>query len=123
MSVNISGLHFEVANFIGLVSLNCTAEKKLAIFAFLCCIKFEVKSSFLVMISSLTDVLLCKIWAIKMPLWSFLFSSSYNLIAVNIERYVCLNSRSYFPQNKGMYNSNRRNTRNELKLPTFKPIG
>ena len=26
----------------------------------------------------------------KMPLWSFLFSSSYNLIALNIERYISL---------------------------------
>ena len=25
-----------------------------------------------------------------MPLWSFLFSSSYNLIAVNIERYISI---------------------------------
>ena len=26
----------------------------------------------------------------KMPLWSFLFSSSYNLIALNIERYISI---------------------------------
>ena len=35
-------------------------------------------------------MLLCKIWAIKMPLWSFLFLSSYNLIAINIERYISI---------------------------------
>ena len=37
-----------------------------------------------------SDQLLCRLMSMKMPLWSFLFSSSYNLIALNIERYISL---------------------------------
>ena len=39
---------------------------------------------------SVSDQLLCRLWVIKMPLWSFLFSGSYNLIALNIERYISI---------------------------------
>ena len=44
---------------------------------------------------SVSDQLLCRLWVIKMPLWSFLFSSSYNLIALNIERYISIVSPLY----------------------------
>ena len=42
-----------------------------------------------------SDQLKCRLWALRMPLWSFLFSSSYNLIALNIERYISIIAPMY----------------------------
>ena len=36
------------------------------------------------------DVLLCKLWLTKLWLWSFLVSSSYNLMALTFERYLAI---------------------------------
>ena len=40
MTLGMGGLHFEVADFIGLVNSNDTTKIKLAILSFLCCRKF-----------------------------------------------------------------------------------
>ncbi len=37
-----------------------------------------------------SDQVYCRVWGIKAPLWSFAFSSSYNLVAVNLERYLSI---------------------------------
>ena len=41
----------------------------------------------------------------KMPLWSFLFSSSYNLIALNIERYISIIAPMYHKTKVGLESS------------------
>ncbi len=38
-------------------------------------------------LSGLADEIYCRMWLGKVPLWSFLMSSSYNLVALTLERY------------------------------------
>ncbi|KAK2145689.1 hypothetical protein LSH36_662g01002 [Paralvinella palmiformis] len=40
--------------------------------------------------SNVSDVLLCKLWLNKLWLWSFLVSSTYNLMALTFERYLAI---------------------------------
>ena len=65
---------------------------------------------------SISDQLLCRLWALKMQLWSFLFSSSYNLIALNIERYISIIAPIYHKTKVRTTSPRHINARNHYTL-------
>ena len=60
------------------------------------------------MISSpIGQELFCRLWLTNMPLWGIFVSSTYNMVAVTLERYYALvhplKHQSYFTRKKAMY--------------------
>ena len=69
---------------------------------------------------SVSDQLLCRLMSMKMPLWSFLFSSSYNLIALNTERYISIIAPIYHKTQvriiRSCHNRDVKNAQSRLKI-------
>ena len=49
---------------------------------------FEYEQTYPLSAGHLADELLCRIWYTKLPLWGFLMSSTYGILALTFERYI-----------------------------------